>query len=253
MLPLLREKIKSWWVDDTFPNGNIAPGSGGRVVICLWGQRTDESTERQKGWRHPSRTHYGLGQEAKVDKGSQWVLLHLSVCVCVLPFVLRQVSDLVLIDPIPEDIFEEDQWKEYWWVYSWIQGRRKDRSGVGREMEEEEGRKEQRTKREEVRRWRDAEEAELGRNVKKWNAKEDWEKRSMERSKEDDKELWGADKKQEAGKSRRKKVNCIKKGRIRVRRVQAETLARFTSQAPNSSLIGFHGENSWLSLLGGAH
>ncbi|XP_028986088.1 uncharacterized protein si:dkey-122a22.2 isoform X2 [Betta splendens] len=25
-----------------------------------------------------------------------------------------QVSDLVLIDPIPEDIFEEDQWKEYW-------------------------------------------------------------------------------------------------------------------------------------------
>eukprot|EP00064_Thunnus_orientalis_P001415 superscaffoldBa00000096_g1418 len=27
----------------------------------------------------------------------------------------RQVSDLVLIDPIPEDIFEEDQWKEYWY------------------------------------------------------------------------------------------------------------------------------------------
>ncbi|XP_038157729.1 uncharacterized protein si:dkey-122a22.2 [Cyprinodon tularosa] len=26
-----------------------------------------------------------------------------------------QVSDLVLIDPIPEDIFEEDQWKEYWY------------------------------------------------------------------------------------------------------------------------------------------
>lgn len=40
-------------------------------------------------------------------------------------------------------------------------------------MEEEEGRKEQRTKREEVRRWRDAEEAELGRDVKKCNAKED--------------------------------------------------------------------------------
>lgn len=30
------------------------------------------------------------------------------------PRVLRQVSDLVLIDPIPEDVFEEDQWKEYW-------------------------------------------------------------------------------------------------------------------------------------------
>lgn len=28
--------------------------------------------------------------------------------------VLRQVSDLVLIDPIPEDIFEEELWKEYW-------------------------------------------------------------------------------------------------------------------------------------------
>ncbi|KAK2844151.1 hypothetical protein Q5P01_010810 [Channa striata] len=26
-----------------------------------------------------------------------------------------QVSDLVLIDPIPEDIFEEDQWNEYWY------------------------------------------------------------------------------------------------------------------------------------------
>jgi hypothetical protein len=28
--------------------------------------------------------------------------------------LLRQVSDLVLIDPIPEDIFEEDQWQKYW-------------------------------------------------------------------------------------------------------------------------------------------
>ncbi|XP_008277405.1 uncharacterized protein LOC103355395 [Stegastes partitus] len=26
-----------------------------------------------------------------------------------------QVSDLVLIDPIPEGVFEEDQWKEYWY------------------------------------------------------------------------------------------------------------------------------------------
>ncbi|XP_041650316.1 uncharacterized protein si:dkey-122a22.2 [Cheilinus undulatus] len=26
-----------------------------------------------------------------------------------------QVSDLVLIDPIPEDIFEEDQWNDYWY------------------------------------------------------------------------------------------------------------------------------------------
>ncbi|XP_043973110.1 uncharacterized protein si:dkey-122a22.2 isoform X2 [Gambusia affinis] len=26
-----------------------------------------------------------------------------------------QVSDLVLIDPIPEDVFEEDQWREYWY------------------------------------------------------------------------------------------------------------------------------------------
>uniref|UniRef100_A0A673Z6Y6 Si:dkey-122a22.2 n=1 Tax=Salmo trutta TaxID=8032 RepID=A0A673Z6Y6_SALTR len=26
-----------------------------------------------------------------------------------------QVSDLVLIDPIPEDIFEEDQWQKYWY------------------------------------------------------------------------------------------------------------------------------------------
>lgn len=41
------------------------------------------------------------------------------LCVCVCPLVvLRQVSDLVLIDPIPEDIFEEDKWKEHWWVCS---------------------------------------------------------------------------------------------------------------------------------------
>ncbi|CAJ1061909.1 uncharacterized protein si:dkey-122a22.2 [Xyrichtys novacula] len=26
-----------------------------------------------------------------------------------------EVSDLVLIDPIPEDLFEEDQWKDYWY------------------------------------------------------------------------------------------------------------------------------------------
>ncbi|XP_056141965.1 uncharacterized protein si:dkey-122a22.2 isoform X2 [Lampris incognitus] len=26
-----------------------------------------------------------------------------------------QVSDLLLIDPIPEEVFEEDQWKEYWY------------------------------------------------------------------------------------------------------------------------------------------
>ncbi|XP_058504125.1 uncharacterized protein si:dkey-122a22.2 [Solea solea] len=26
-----------------------------------------------------------------------------------------QVTDLVLIDPLPEDIFEEEQWKEYWY------------------------------------------------------------------------------------------------------------------------------------------
>lgn len=26
-----------------------------------------------------------------------------------------QVSDLVLIEPIPEDVFEEEQWKEYWY------------------------------------------------------------------------------------------------------------------------------------------
>ncbi|KAM6910595.1 uncharacterized protein FYW49_012539 [Xenentodon cancila] len=26
-----------------------------------------------------------------------------------------QVSDLVLIDPIPEDVFEDDQWNEYWY------------------------------------------------------------------------------------------------------------------------------------------
>ncbi|KAM6995595.1 uncharacterized protein LKV04_007774 [Tautogolabrus adspersus] len=26
-----------------------------------------------------------------------------------------QVSDLVLIDPIPEDLFEEDEWKDYWY------------------------------------------------------------------------------------------------------------------------------------------
>uniref|UniRef100_H3CS04 Si:dkey-122a22.2 n=1 Tax=Tetraodon nigroviridis TaxID=99883 RepID=H3CS04_TETNG len=27
-----------------------------------------------------------------------------------------QVSDLVLIDPIPEDVFEEERWKEYWYT-----------------------------------------------------------------------------------------------------------------------------------------
>lgn len=29
-----------------------------------------------------------------------------------------QVSDLVLIDPIPEDVFEEDQWQEYWYRHT---------------------------------------------------------------------------------------------------------------------------------------
>lgn len=29
-----------------------------------------------------------------------------------------QVSDLVLIDPIPEDVFEEDQWQEYWYSHA---------------------------------------------------------------------------------------------------------------------------------------
>lgn len=66
---------------------------------------------------NPSQAHYFPGQEGKVDKSSQWVVLHPTVCVCPL-VVLRQVSDLVLIDPIPEDIFEEDKWKEYWWVCS---------------------------------------------------------------------------------------------------------------------------------------
>lgn len=63
----------------------------------------------------------------------------LSVCpLC----VLRQVSDLVLIDPIPEDIFEENQWKEYWWVYicfqevskghDWEKGREEEECGKSR-------------------------------------------------------------------------------------------------------------------------
>lgn len=114
MLLLLREKIKKWWVDDTFPNGNITSGSG----VCVWSSVCgDKSPGRQMRWCHPSQAHYFPGQEGKVDKSSQWVVLHPTVCVCPL-VVLRQVSDLVLIDPIPEDIFEEDKWKEYWWVCS---------------------------------------------------------------------------------------------------------------------------------------
>lgn len=98
-------------MDDTFPKGNIAPGSGACVVICLWGHRTDKCTGRWTRMTHPSHSHYSLGQEGEVESTS----LTSSQCVCVCPlFVLRQVSDLVLIEPIPEDIFEEDQWKEYW-------------------------------------------------------------------------------------------------------------------------------------------
>lgn len=53
----------------------------------------------------------GPGREVKVDKGS--LTSSESICVCPL-IVLRQVSDLVLIDPIPEEVFEQDQWNEYW-------------------------------------------------------------------------------------------------------------------------------------------
>lgn len=81
MLLLLREKIKKWCVDDTFPNGNITSGSG----VCVWSSVCgDKSPGRQMRWRHPSHAHYFPGQEGKVDKSSQWVVLHPTVCVCVL-------------------------------------------------------------------------------------------------------------------------------------------------------------------------
>lgn len=32
------------------------------------------------------------------------------LCLC----LSRQVSDLVLISPIPEDVFEEEMWRQYW-------------------------------------------------------------------------------------------------------------------------------------------
>lgn len=72
-----------------------------------------------------------------------------SECICVCPLiVLRQVSDLVLIDPIPEDVFEEDQWKEYWWVYRRIQGHRKDGGGEkGREAGAEDESKDEKLER----------------------------------------------------------------------------------------------------------
>ncbi len=97
------------------------------------------------------------------------------VSVCPL-CVLRQVSDLVLIDPIPEDVFEEDQWKEYWWVHSCFQGHGKDKKeqeyeGGGRRKDGEMLKKQK-----------------LGRS-----GREDWERGNRKRSKEDDKELWGAE------------------------------------------------------------
>lgn len=48
-----------------------------------------------------------------LDQGEWTETLTPSDCTCPL-CVLRQVSDLVLIDPIPEDVFEEEQWKDYW-------------------------------------------------------------------------------------------------------------------------------------------
>lgn len=42
-----------------------------------------------------------------------FIFIFIFMCVCSV-FALRQVSDLVLVDPIPEDVFEDDQWKEYW-------------------------------------------------------------------------------------------------------------------------------------------
>lgn len=35
-------------------------------------------------------------------------LFTLSLC------LFREVSDLVLIDPIPEDVFEEEKWQQFW-------------------------------------------------------------------------------------------------------------------------------------------
>lgn len=66
------------------------------------------------------------------------------------------------------------------------------------------------------------------------------------RSKEDDKELRGAEEQikcERQGRGAQKREMYQEKG-IRMRRVEAETQACFTSRAPNSSHIGFSGENS---------
>lgn len=69
---------------------------------------------------------------------------------------------------------------------------------------------------------------------------------AWKRSKEDDKELRGAEeqiKRERQGRGAQKREMYQEKG-IRMRRVESETQACFTSRAPNSSHIGFSGENS---------
>lgn len=110
----------------------------------------------------------------------------------------------------------------------------------------EERRQEQGMKMEE-RRWRDVEEAETREGCEKSGMEKKIEKRGAwkgaERTIRSSEGQRGADKKREAGKRRSKKGNVSRK-RIRMRRVEAETQACFTSEAPNSSLIGFYGESS---------
>lgn len=85
-------------------------------------------------------------------------------------------------------------------------------------------------------RWRDVEEAETREGCEK----AEWKRgawKGAERTIRSSEGQRGADKKREAGKRGRRKKGNVASKRIRMRRVEAEALACFTSKAPNSSLI----------------
>lgn len=73
----------------------------------------DGTNARSAGQRTDQRATSSIRVLVAWTRGEWTKTVTSSDCTCPL-CVLRQVSDLVLIDPIPEDVFEEEQWKDYW-------------------------------------------------------------------------------------------------------------------------------------------
>lgn len=155
------------------PNGNTAPGSHVWSSFCGGRGQTNLQKDRRDDNIHLTLITAWAGRVKWTRVVNASYFTRVSVCPL---FVLRQVSDLVLIDPIPEDVFEEDLWKEYWWVYSCFQGLRKDRTG----KREEKGGGVRKEKKKRGGMWKSGLEKKI-------------EKRSTWKgAKRDDKELWGA-------------------------------------------------------------